>query len=77
MKIKDPKNPTKATNNLISPAELKKIVCNYLPKSSYSDHLSKVSRGWYITECYKIIHPIELGKKIKTKPINPNQGTLF
>ena len=78
MKIKDPKNPTKATNNLLSPAELKKITCNYLPKSSYTNHLTKVNRDWYIEECYKIINPIIINKKIKNKKFNdPNQISLF
>lgn len=78
MKIKDPKNPTNANNTLLSPAELKKITCNYLPKSLYSDHLSKVNRDWYIEECYKIINPIIINKKIKNKKFkDPNQISLF
>jgi len=75
--MKDPKNPSKANNSFISPAEYNKIICNYLPKDTYLDHLQKVDRDWYIEECYKIIRPIELGRKIKTIKNNPLQQSLF
>lgn len=78
MKMVRPTATTNAKNTSIEPADYNKIVCNHLPVSDFPLHLSQIDRQWYIDECYKIIKPIELGRKLKkTRPISPNQTSLF
>ena len=68
---------TKAKSTLVEPADYLKILCNYLPPSDFSHHLSQINHQWYIDECYKVILPIEAGRKIKFQPPPKNQLSLF
>jgi len=77
MKMVRENNDTNAKNTNIEPADYKKIICNYLPKEDYEKHLKNVNREFFINECYKIIRPIELGRKIKEINTNKNQLSLW
>jgi len=70
-------NTTNANDTNIQPAEYNKIVCNYLPKEDYQKHLDNVNRTYFIEECYNIIRPIELGRKLKINKVPKEQLKLF
>lgn len=70
-------NTTNAKDTNIQPAEYNKITCNYLPKEDYDKHLDNVNRQYFIDECYNIIRPIELGRKLKINKVPKEQLKLF
>lgn len=68
---------TGANDVNVQPADRKKKICNFLPKSSHSNHLQNVDRQWYIDKINETIYNIELGRKAKRIRENPNQIKLF
>lgn len=77
MKIVKEGNDTNASDTNVQPAELTKLVCNYLPEESHKDHLAKVNRQWYIDKTNELIYQFETGKKPKRQKIDKNQTSLF
>ncbi len=68
---------TGANDTNVQPADRKKLVCNFLPKTDHQKHLQNLDRQWYIAKINETIYNIENGKKAKRVKPNPAQITLF